>query len=414
MQKTRFVFLHELTSTIQRPSFLFATFGIPLISSLILWAVSLFTRQPPNVINQILEAGSPSNPVAERRGYVDLSGLVRTVPPGVSPDSLIAYPDVPAAQAALQSGEISAYYIVPKDYLRSGELTLIEPDFNPLAVVDQRDGMQWVMDVNLLSGNTLLASRIQDPLNLQVTVLNPSSQRDQENPLTFFLPYAVTMIYYFIILMASSLLLNSVTKEKENRVIEILMISVTPRQLLAGKIVALGLAGLLQTFLWVGTGYMMLRLSGRTFSLPAAFQLPPSFLVWAVVFFLLGYLLYASLMAAVGALVPNLREASQATFVVILPLLIPLMSIGVLITTPNGGLATSLSLIPLTSPVAMMARLAAGGVPFWQLLLAAVLLALTAALVVRAVAGMFRTQTLLTGQPFSWKSLFGALAGRSD
>ncbi|MGE5223208.1 MAG: ABC transporter permease [Omnitrophica WOR_2 bacterium] len=413
MQKMLYVFWHELISTIQRRSYIFATFGIPLISSLILSAVSLLNRQEPNAINRVLEAGSPSSSTLEVRGYVDLSGLVQTIPPDVPPESLKAFSNMSAAQTALQAGEISAYYIVPKDYLQSGEVILVKPDFNPLAVIDQSDLMQWVMDVNLLNGDTLLASRIQNPLNLQVTVLNPASQRDQENPLTFFLPYAVTMIYYFIILMTSSLLLNSVTKEKENRVIEILMMSVTPRQLLAGKIVALGLAGLLQTSLWVGTGYLMLRLSGSTFNLPAEFQLPPSFLVWALIFFLLGYLLYASLMAAVGALVPNLREASQATFIVILPLLVPLMGIGVLITAPDGGLAVALSLIPFTAPVAMMTRLAAGGVPFWQLLLAAALLAATAGLVMRTVAGMFRAQTLLTGQPFSLKRLLGALAGRS-
>jgi ABC-2 type transport system permease protein len=413
MQKTLHVFLHELISTIRRRSFIFAAFGIPIISSLILGAVSMFNHQAPNAISQVLEAGSSSSSATQVRGYVDLSGLIHTIPPGVPPDSLKAFPVVSAAQTALQSGEISAYYIVPKDYLHSGEVTLVKPDFNPLSVIDQNDPMQWVLDVNLLNGDVQLASRVQNPLNLDVTVLNPASQRDQENPLTFFLPYAVTMIYYFIILMTSSLLLNSVTTEKENRVIEILMMSVTPRQLLAGKIVALGLAGLLQTTLWVGTGYLMLRLSGRTFNLPAAFQLPPSFLVWAIVFFLLGYLLYASLMAAIGALVPNLREASQATFIVILPLLVPLLSIGVLISAPDGGLAIALSLIPFTSPVAMMTRLAAGEVPLWQLLVSTAILAVTAVLVMRAVAGMFRTQTLLTGQPFSLTRLFGELIGRN-
>ena len=400
-----------MLSTIQRKSFIFATFGIPLISSLIFGGIALLNHRAPNAINQALNAGSSGNAGREARGYVDMSGLVRTIPPGLPLDTLKGFSDISAAQAALQSGEISAYYIIPENYLRSGDVTLVMPDFNPLTIVDQSDVMQWVLDVNLLNGDTRLASRIQNPLNLQVTVLNSSSPRDQQNPLTFFLPYAVTLIYYFIILMTSSLLLNSVTKEKENRVIEILMMSVTPRQLLVGKIVALGLAGLLQTCLWVGTGYLMLRLSGGTFNLPAAFQLPPSFLLWAIVFFLLGYLLYASLMAAIGALVPNLREASQATFIVILPLLIPLMSISVLISAPDGGLATTLSLVPFTSPVAMMTRLAAGSVPFWQPLLAAALLAITAILVLRLVAGMYRAQTLLTGQPFSLKRLFNTLVG---
>jgi ABC-2 type transport system permease protein len=412
MRKMLYVLRHELVSTIRRGSFIFATFGIPIISTLILGVVSIFNRQAPGAISQVLEAGGPNSSATETRGYVDLSGIVRTIPPGVPSGSVKAYPDVSAAQIALQSGEISAYYIIPKGYLQSGEVTLVKPDFNPLAVIDQNDIMQWVLDVNLLDGDARLAARIQNPLNLQATVLSPTSPRDQENPLTFFLPYAVTMIYYFIILMTSSLLLNSVTKEKENRVIEILMMSVTPRQLLAGKILALGLAGLLQTSLWVGTGYLLLRLSGRTLNLPAAFQLPPSFLVWAVIFFLLGYLLYASLMAAIGALVPNLREASQASFLVIFPLLIPLFSIGVLVTSPDGGLATTLSLIPFTAPVAMMTRLAAGEVPIWQLSLATLFLAATVVLVMRAVAGMFRTQTLLTGQSFSVKRLLSALAGR--
>jgi ABC-2 type transport system permease protein len=209
--------------------------------------------------------------------------------------------------------------------------------------------------------------------------------------------------------MSASYLLSSITKEKENRVLEILMVSLAPRQMLVGKMIALGLVGLLQMSLWIGTGYTLLRLSGRTFSLPAAFQLPLSFLLWGIVFFLLGYAVYASLMASLGALVPNLREASQATFVVILPLLVPLMLIGVLIEDPNGALATGLSLFPLTAPVVMMTRLAAGRVPLWQLFLSAGLLVITVVLLVRAVAGMFRAQVLLSGQPLSLRRLVDAL-----
>jgi len=118
-------------------------------------------------------------------------------------------------------------------------------------------------------------------------------------------------------------------------------------------------------------------------------------------------------MAGLGALVPNLREASQATILVIFPLIIPVVLLSILINDPHGLLATVLSLFPLTSPVAMMTRLAAGGVPFWQTLLAAALLAVTAVLVVRSVARMFRAQTILSGQPFSRKVFFNALFGRS-
>jgi ABC-2 type transport system permease protein len=223
----------------------------------------------------------------------------------------------------------------------------------------------------------------------------------------------VTMLFYIIILSAASLLLSSVAKEKENRVIEILMMSLTPRQLLTGKIVGLGLMGLVQTIAWVGTGRVLLAFSGTTFNIPIAFQLPASFLVWALIFFLLGYAVYASLMAGLGALVPNLREASQATILVIFPLIIPIFLLSILIEQPNGMLAVILSVFPLTSPVAMMTRLASGEVPFWQIMLAVVFLALTAVFVVRSVARMFRAQTILSGQPFSRKVFFQALLGKS-
>jgi ABC-2 type transport system permease protein len=343
---------------------------------------------------------------------VDPGENVQVLPASLPAGALREFPDEASAGLALQAGEISSYYLIPVDYLATGELVYVRPDFNPLSAFDRSSTMEWVLQVNLLGGDEALAARVSAPLDLETVNLAPTPQRDADNPLTFFIPYGVTMVYYLIILMASSFLLNSLTKEKENRVIEVLMSSVTPRQLLAGKILGLGLVGLLQAVLWVGTGYLLLRLSGRAFSLPAEFQLPLSFLLWGMVFFLLGYGLYASLMAGVGALVPNLREASQATFVVILPLLIPLMMISLLVEEPDGALAVGLSLFPLTAPVVMMTRLASGAVPLWQLLLSAGIQALTVVALVRAAAGMFRTQTLLAGQAFTWKMLFASWVGR--
>jgi ABC-2 type transport system permease protein len=231
--------------------------------------------------------------------------------------------------------------------------------------------------------------------------------------MSFWLPYAVTLIFYLVIMSAASLLLSSVAKEKENRVMEILMVSVTPRQLLTGKIIALGVVGLAQTVIYVVTGRALLAASGRAFDLPAVFQLPPSFVFWGILFFLGGYALYASLMAGLGALVPNMREASQATIVIVLPLIIPLFLISVMIEDPNGMLAVILSLFPFTSPVVMMLRLSATTVPLWQPALAVLILFVTVYFVLRAVANMFHAQTLLTGQQFSVKLYFRTLLGRA-
>lgn len=411
MKKILLVLKHEITNILTRPSFLFAMFGIPIIGILVFTIAGQMNKG--SSAQALWTELVSTTPTVTAEGYVDSSGIIQKIPPSVQPGLLVAFTDEASAKQALDNKEISAYYLIPADYIQSGKITYFRPDYVPIGTSGHGPLLEWILQVNLLGGNTELATLINGPSNLEQISLSPQPQRDENNMLTFFLPYGVTMLFYFIILSAASLLLSSVAKEKENRVIEILMMSLTPRQLLTGKIVGLGLMGLVQTIAWVGTGRVLLALSGTTFNLPIAFQLPASFLVWSLVFFLLGYAVYASLMAGLGALVPNLREASQATILVIFPLIIPIFLLSLLIEQPNGTLATILSIFPLTSPVAMMTRLASGDVPFWQTLLAALLLALTAVFVVRSVARMFRAQTILSGQPFSRKVFFQALLGKS-
>jgi ABC-2 type transport system permease protein len=214
--------------------------------------------------------------------------------------------------------------------------------------------------------------------------------------------------------MSSSLLRQSMGNERKDRVQEVLMLSVSPRQMLTGKVLGLAVVGLLQTVIWAGGGYAMMRLGGQTLNLPADAQLPFSIVAWSVVFFALGYAVYASLLGGVGALAgPNRMGSSSADFVIIWPLIIPIFFMMFLIENPNGMLAVALSLFPLTAPVAMITRLAAGGVPLWQPILSAALMAVSAIFVVRAVARVFRAQMLLSGQPFTVKRYLAALLGRA-
>jgi ABC-2 type transport system permease protein len=407
VNKTWTVLKNEIITIVTRPSYLITIFGIPLGAFLIFSLVS-FLNQDQDTSSMITEIISGPQE-AEVQGFIDRSEIIETIPASVPSGTLIRFQDESSAQAAMDGDEISAYYIIAEDYLQSGNISHIRPDFNPLTAADQSGLIEWILRINLLEGNELLTALVNGPLQLEEVSLSSQPQRDQDNPLTFFLPYVVTLLFYIVIMGSASLLLSSVAKEKENRVLEILMISVTPLQMLTGKIGALALVGLLQTVLWLGTGRLLLSRGSSILDISEAFQLPASFMVWGLVFFLLGYAVYASLMSGVGALVPNMREASQTTVVIALPLIIPLFFISVLVEDPNGALAVAMSLFPLTAPVAMMTRLAAGSIPVWQPLLAAALLALTAVLVVRLVARMFHTQTLLSGQGFSLRRYFRML-----
>jgi ABC-2 type transport system permease protein len=159
----------------------------------------------------------------------------------------------------------------------------------------------------------------------------------------------------------------------------------------------------------------MIALGGNTLNLPAGFSIPISVLIWWILLFLLGYAITATLMGGIGALVPNPKVANQGSWIVLLP---TFLGYFVAVTPvgqgdPHGLVSTVLSIFPLTAPVVMIMRVTIGGVPLWQLALTVVLMIVTAIFIVRAVARMFRAQTILSGQPFSVRRYFLALAGRA-
>jgi ABC-2 type transport system permease protein len=413
MKKILLILVNEIVTLLSRPSFWFAILGVPLVAALVFAVVGLINKNAgaSQVASQIFT--EPQQVLPE--GYVDLSGIIRQLPPSTPPGEFVAYPDEAAARQALSAGKISAFYVVSADYIQSGKIVYIRPDFNPLASSgDQSGRFTWILEVNLAGGDELFTNLVNGPLQVDDTSLATTPTPSQDNPLSMWIPYAITIVLYSLIIGSASLLLGSVSKEKENRVIEFLLTSVTPRQLLTGKILGLGIVGLGEAILWMGMSLLLVNRSGSVFNLAFSAHLPLSFLAWGLVFFVLGYAVYASLMAGLGALAPNLREASQLTFVIMLPLLIPLFfSNNVFAQAPNGAFATGLSLFPLSAPVAMMARLSITGVPWWQPPLAAVLLVLTALLIVRAVSGMFRAQALLSGQGFKPRVFFRALFGKA-
>ena len=157
----------------------------------------------------------------------------------------------------------------------------------------------------------------------------------------------------------------------------------------------------------------IVTLGGHPLKIPAGFELPPQLLIWSLVYFLLGYGMYGALLAGVGALAPDVKDAKGASFMVMSPLIAVYVFVIVIITNPNGLIALLVSLFPLTSPVGMIARMTAGEVPWWQLALAAALQLLAAIFIVRLVERLFRAQHLLSGQPFNVPRFMRALAGRA-
>jgi ABC-2 type transport system permease protein len=405
MRKTMLVLINEVVTTVLRPSFLFTLFGLPIIAALIFGIIGLINRNQPGQVENYF---SPAVDVLPS-GYIDQSGIIIQEN---NDHLLIQFENDKSARDALSAGKISGYYIIPQDFMQTGDLTYIREDFNPLTAFEQSGKFGQLIEKNLLGSDPGLAERYNQPLVVENVNKNPEPEKAQESALSILLPTGVTVLFYIILVSASTLLLQSITKEKENRVLEILLSSMTTGQMLTGKIIALGLVGLLQTGVWIGASVIMLGAGQQASLVSMDAIIPKSFIVWALIFFLGGYLLYASLMAGVGAMVPNLREASQATSMVIMPMIVPLVMMSNLIQDPNGPFAVALSFIPLTSPVAMLTRMAVEDIPIWQVFLSAGILILFAIWVIRVISVLFRGQVILGGQPFSRTRFLKALIGK--
>ncbi|MGV7975414.1 MAG: ABC transporter permease [Anaerolineaceae bacterium] len=412
MNKTWSVFKHEFLKTISRRSFILTLILVPLIPALVLWILGNLSESQSQSLTQVFTGGQTAS--ALPYGAVDHSGLLTEAPDWLTGGTIVLLPSAEEAHQLLQEGKLQGYYEIPQDYLQSGKVSLFREDVNPVTGFEQTSAMENLIAYNLLGRDQDLYLKYTNPVSFVLEEVNPAiaETRDTEDPLAFFVPYGVTLFFYMIVFITSSMLLNTVGKDKDNRVMEVLLSSVKSTNLFIGKLTGLGLAGLLQLVVWFGAALVLLRVTGQTFSLPIAINLPAALYVYGILFFIVGFIFYGSLMAGIGAMAPNLREGSQSTFFVALPLILTLVAVNSLIQMPHGGLATVLSLLPPTAPVAMMTRLTIGDVPGWQIALAFGLLALTDVFLIKGVSNLFRSQNLLTGSKFSFKLFLRELVRR--
>ncbi len=438
MHKTLLVMRQEISTTFSRRSYILFAFGIPLLAIFIVAGMKFIQGRSGNhAASGGSSSGMQTPSSLAREGFVDQSGVIRAIPEGFAADSvitparggLIAYPDEGQAKQALQAGEITAYYVIPADYVKRGKIFYVYPDTKSYLSDGQEWAIQWVLTVNLLENDLELADRVWNPVwRSSETSITASGQAAssrgedcshpgftcRSNELIRFMPAIMVAILYMALLVSSNMLFNSLGAEKENRAIELLMVSLHPRQLLAGKTIALGIAGLVQTIAWLGTGFILLRLGRPILHLPDNFTFPIDILAWSLLLFVGGFFLYASLMAGVGALIPRMKEAGSASMIVLIPLMLGYMVgfISPLARASGALLPLVLSVFPLTAPVVMVMRLTDSQVPIWQVLLSVGLTYLSAYFTLQAAAAMFHAQNLLSGQPFSLGRYLRAMTGR--
>jgi len=390
MSKTWLIFSHEFLHTIKRVGFLVLTFTVPALALL---GIGIGHLASPSV----------SPPVMERvtLGYVDeTSGFIHYDAKGEA--RLVRFATTEDATRALIRDDIAEYFVIPSDYASTRVIhrfTLVkEMEPSPVAVDAINDFLT----------STLLAERVppeiialvETPPNFTVTRLSPTGEvaSDQSGIGSIIIPGAFALLLALSLQISSSYLLQGLGEEKENRLIEVLLSSVSVRQLLTGKVLGLGAAGLLQVLVWLVSAPLLLRFASSAFrGFVAQLHVPPNFILLGILYFILGYLLFAVLSVAVGAISPNSREGQSLALLYTLVGFVPLWLISLLMFSPRSPLWIILSIFPITAPVQTMLRLGLMEIPVWQIVVS------VAVMVVSIVGGLwlavriFRAHLLKTG-----------------
>ena len=283
-----------------------------------------------------------------------------------------------------------------------------------------------------------IVSAVKTDVNLSIMRMDEKgNEKETFTKVQFTLGIALAMLVYMFIIFFGGQVMQGVAEEKTNRIIEVIVSSVKPFQLMMGKIIGVSLVALTQFVLWIVlTGALYLGFSAfmglsnpemlssgtvmaqqisnenvmNNESVQSILQIVHSIdfgtiIATFLIFFILGYLLYATLYAAIGSLVDNNTDAQQFTLPVTVPLIVAIISSFYIVNNPDSSLSVWLSMIPFTSPISMMVRIPFG-VPIWQIVLSIVLLAGTFVLMTWIAAKIYRTGILMYGKKLSYKEIF--------
>lgn len=216
----------------------------------------------------------------------------------------------------------------------------------------------------------------------------------------FIVAFVMLFFIYFSVLMYGLFVMRGVIEEKQSRIVEILISSVKPTQVMLGKVIGIGLVGLTQISVWALSALLLTTagvsaFSSRGITMPS---IPISLLIYFVIFFILGYFLYATLYALVGSTVSSEEDAQQAQMPVTLVLIVPMMIFNMIIANPTSGASIALSMVPFFAPTLMMMRIAVVNPPLWQILMSMGIMVATILGCVWLAARIYRIGILMYGK----------------
>lgn len=396
MSNLGLIIQREYVERVRKKSFIVTTLLMPIFMIILMAApamIMLFSTPDHNVI-----------------GVLDNSGKIL---PHLQSNELYEFIPIDGnPQSKVEAGDIDGYLIIPSD-IQKNPSPVLNLYMNTAIPIELQSSLSSQID-GIVENDKLLAYNIQNlpdileavKTNVKINEVRLDKEEGESlaSNLSFLIGMFMSFLLYMFLIMYGQMVMTSIIEEKNNRVLELVVSSVSPNQLMFGKIIGIGLVAITQIVIW---GVLMAFIS--TLVLPAI--LPGEVLsqvtqmragtlemgqvdnyetlnalsiltnvgfiiqlfLWLILFLVGGFLLYAAMFAAVGSAVDNIQDASQLQSFILIPIIIALVvsvSIG---NAPNSAMAFWLSMIPFTSPMVMMSRIPAG-IDLWQPWVSAVIL----------------------------------------
>jgi ABC-2 type transport system permease protein len=408
MNKVLLIIQREYISRVRKKAFIVTAFLVPALI-LAMYAIIYFISKNSLELNSVRTVK-----------VIDESGIfVHQLHDRSNIKYIVANGSLTAAKSDLKKHEDDMLLYIPKAYNMPKAVQVLsekKPSVMLANAIEQQMN-EIATNTNMVNNgiDTAKLHNIRSNINISAKQITDAGEKDSSIGAMYAIGVAGAILIYISLFIFGAQVMRGVIEEKTNRIIEVLVSSVKPFQLMLGKIIGVGLVGLTQFTLWIVLSLGVSYIANKHFNTPQSPLLgflnvlktvPRGYIVGCFIFyFLTGFFLYSALFAAVGSAVDSETETQQFMFPITMPLLFTyVLSVSVLAQSPDSSLAFWLSIIPFTAPVAMMVRLPFD-VPAWQLGLSMGLMIVGFIFTTWVASRIYRVGILMYGKKASYGEL---------
>jgi ABC-2 type transport system permease protein len=401
MRNTWLVIRREYVERVRAKSFLISTLLIPaFIYAVTVLPTQLATRKSSQSVHLAIATSNPR--VGEAIGQ-QLQSLKSGDKYSVEVRTVADQHEREKLRSEVQSGSLDGYLWLTEDAINSSKIDYVSTSTSDFVQIGE---LQSAVNTGVVRARLAergvtadQAEQMLKPVNLQTVEIKGGQEKKGPGEGKFFAGFGVAMTLYFMLIFHGMAVMRSVLEEKTSRVMEVMLSSVNAKELMAGKIIGVGAVGLTQVAIWLVLGLAVNSpMLAASKGLREMVTSSAGLLIWLPIYFVLGFLLYSGLYAALGAAVNSDQEAQQLQFFVTMPLIIPIVIMTMIIRQPDSASSVWLSMVPFFSPILMPVRMAMHTPPSWQVIASIVVLLATMYLILFLCSRIYRVGILMYGK----------------